>query len=43
MPIAMLATLINGMWSPLIELMLLMLVTFGFRFAGISLGESLER
>ena len=41
-PIAMLATLIDGMWSPLIELVLLMVATVGLRFGGNWLGESLK-
>ena len=41
-PIAMLATLIEGMWGPLIELALLTIVTFGARVGAISLAVSLE-
>lgn len=41
-PIAMLATLVNGMWGPLIELALLTIATFGSRFGALSLAESLE-
>jgi hypothetical protein len=42
-PIAMLATLIKGMWGPLIELVLLTIMTFGSRIGAMSLAESLER
>jgi hypothetical protein len=41
-PIAMLATLLKGMWGPLIELVLLTIMTFGSRACAISLAESLE-
>jgi hypothetical protein len=41
-PIAMLATLIKGMWGPLIELVLLTIMTFGSRVGAMSLAESLE-
>ena len=41
-PIAMLATLLKGMWSPLIELVLLTIMTFGSRVGAMSLAESLE-
>jgi len=41
-PIAMLATLIKGMWGPLIELVLLTIMTFGSRIGAMSLAESLE-
>ena len=41
-PIAMLATLINSMWGPLIELALLTIATFGSRFGARSLAASLE-
>jgi hypothetical protein len=41
-PIAMLATLIQGMWVPLIELVLLTIMTFGSRIGAINLAESLE-
>ena len=40
-PIAILATLINSMWGPLIELALLTIATFGSRWASISLFSSL--
>ncbi len=42
-PIAMLATLINGLWGPLIELVLLTIMTFGSRIGASLLAESLER
>jgi len=42
-PIAMLATLIKGFWMPLIELVLLTILTFGCRIGAMSLAESLER
>jgi len=42
-PIAMLATLVNGMWSILGQLMLLAILTFGSRFFGIFLTESIRR
>ena len=41
-PIAMLATLIEGMWGPLIELALLTIATFGGRLGAVSLTGSLE-
>jgi hypothetical protein len=41
-PIAMLATLLKGMWRPLIELVLLTIMTFGSRIGAMSLAESLE-
>lgn len=41
-PIAMLATLLKGMWGPLIELVLLAIMTFGSRIGAMSLAESLE-
>lgn len=41
-PIAMLATLFNGMWSTLGELFLLLILTFGSRFLGIYLVEKYE-
>jgi len=41
-PIAILATLIKGMWGPLIELVLLTIMTFASRFGALSLAESLE-
>ena len=39
-PIAMLATLLNGMWVPLIELVLLMIMTFASRVGAMSLAET---
>lgn len=42
-PIAMLATLLNGMWEPLIELVLLTIMTFVSRAGALSLAGSLER
>ena len=42
-PIAMLATLFNGMWAILGQLILLAILTFGSRFFGIYLTESLRR
>ncbi len=41
-PIAMLATLIKGMWGPLIELVLLTILTFGSRAGAMSLAKSLD-
>ena len=41
-PIAMLATLIKGMWGPLIELVLLTIMTFGSRAGAVSLAQRLE-
>lgn len=41
-PIAMLATLLKGMWGPLVELVLLTIMTFGSRIGAISLAESLD-
>ena len=42
-PIAMLATLLNGMWGPLIELIVLTTMLFGTRMAGGALIENLKR
>ena len=42
-PIAMLATLIERMWFPLVELVLLTILTFGGRAGALSLAYSLER
>ncbi len=41
-PIAMLATLLKGMWIPLVELVLLTIMTIGSRVGAMSLAESLE-
>lgn len=41
-PIAMLATLIKGIWGPLIELVLLTIMTFASRIGAMSLAQSLE-
>jgi len=41
-PIAMLATLLKGMWAPLVELVLLTIMTFGTRIGAMSLATSLE-
>ncbi len=41
-PIAMLATVFNGMWGPLVELVLLTIMTFGTRIGALTLAESLE-
>jgi hypothetical protein len=41
-PIAMLATLLKGMWGSLIELVLLTIMTFGSRIGAMSLAESLD-
>lgn len=41
-PIAMLATLFKGMWGPLVELVLLTVMTFASRIGAMSLAESLE-
>lgn len=40
-PIAMLATLFKGMWNPLIDLVLLTILTFGSRIGAISLAKRL--
>ena len=40
-PIAILATLLKGMWKPLIELVLLTIMTFASRIGALSLAESL--
>lgn len=42
-PIALLATLIKGMWFPLLELVLLTIMTFASRIGAIYLSESLRR
>ena len=41
-PIAIIATLLKGMWVPLIELVLLTVMTFTSRIGAMSLAESLE-
>lgn len=41
-PIAMLATLFNGMWLPLVELVLLTVMTFAARAGALTLAESAE-
>lgn len=41
-PIAMLATLFNGMWLALVELILLTVLTFGARAGAMSLAETVE-
>ena len=41
-PIAILATLIKGMWGSLIELVLLSIMTFSCRIGALSLADSLE-
>jgi hypothetical protein len=41
-PIAMLATLLKGMWGRLIELVLLTIMTFATRIGAMSLAESLD-
>ena len=41
-PIAMVATLVKGMWGSLFELVLLLIMTFGCRAGGLSLAGSLE-
>ena len=41
-PIAMLATLLKGMWAPLIELVVLTVMTFASRIGAVSLAGSLE-
>jgi hypothetical protein len=41
-PIAMLASLLKAMWGPLIELVLLAVLTFASRAGALSLAESLE-
>ena len=40
-PIAMLATLLKGLWWPLIELVLLTIMTFASRFGALSLADTL--
>jgi len=40
--VAMLATLIKGMWGPLLELVLLTIMTFASRIGAVSLAQSLE-
>lgn len=40
-PIAMIATLLNGMWGPLIELIILTIMLWGSRMAGLALAKSL--
>ena len=42
-PVAMLATLLNGMWMPLISLLLLTIMTIASRAGALSLAMSLER
>ncbi len=42
-PIAMLATLVNGMWGNLIQLVLLTVMTFSSRAGALSLAQSLEK
>lgn len=42
-PIALLATLFNGMWGPFFTLVLLIIATFGCRIGAMSLAESLDR
>jgi hypothetical protein len=39
-PIAMLATLLKGMWAPLAELVVLTIMTFASRAGAFSLAES---
>ena len=41
-PIAMLATLLKGMWGPLIELLLLTIMTFARRIGAVTLAKSLD-
>ena len=41
-PIAMLATLLKGLWAPFIELLLLTIMTFASRIGALSLVKSLE-
>ena len=41
-PIAILATILNGMWLFVIELVVLIILTFGCRFGSITLMGSLE-
>ena len=41
-PIAILATLFSSMWGSLIEIALLIIMTFGSRMGALSLAESLE-
>ena len=41
-PIAMLAALVNGLWSTLIQLVVLVVMTFGTRLWGMRLAESTE-
>lgn len=42
-PIAMLATLIKGMWGPFFTLVLLAIATYGCRVGAVSLAESVDR
>ena len=42
-PLAMLATLLNGLWVPLIQLVLLMIMTFASRAGAKSLAKTLVR
>jgi hypothetical protein len=41
-PVAMLATLLKGMWARLLELVLLTVMTFASRIGAVSLADSLE-
>ena len=42
-PIAMLATLLNGMWIDLVILVFLVVLTYGLRILGLSLAEAADR
>lgn len=41
-PIAMLATLLNGVWGALIELVLLTIMTYATRAGALALSETLD-
>ena len=42
-PIALLATLLKGMWGPFFTLVLLAIATYGCRIGALSLAESVDR
>ncbi len=42
-PIAMLATMIEGMWWPFFEMFILIIMTYGTRIGAASLAQSLEK
>jgi hypothetical protein len=41
-PVGMVATLLNGLWEPFFSLLLLVIVTFGFRMGGVALAASAD-